>query len=159
MHKQISIFTILVGCSAAQVDIPKSQDALDELDLALEAWAQSEPDSYRYTMVNRDSTRCAAFEYMVLVKGGQTESSTSRRLPSSSDEGNAGNCENEVKPRISAGMTITNLLVQIAQIDSPLYSTYSQMVHCPRDGVAFEAHYPPPIWLPNRIPIHLWQVA
>jgi len=148
VHKLISIFVVLVGCSAAQVDIPNSQDALDDLDLALEAWAQSELDSYRYTMVYRDSTRCAAHEYVVLVRDGQTDSSKSRRLPSSSDESNAGNCVNEVKPHFAAGMTITNLLTHIAQIDCPLHATHSREIRCPRDGATFEAHYHPQMGFP-----------
>lgn len=148
MNKLIGILSILVGCSATQVYIPKNQDALGDLDLALEAWAKSEPDSYRYTMVYRDSARCAAYEYEALVRNGLTEFSKSRRILSSCNESVADIREKDAKPHIGAGATITNLLTYIAQIDCPLYATHSREVHCPRDGEYFEARYHPQMGFP-----------
>ena len=148
MNKLISILAILVGCSATHVDIPENQYALDDLDLALEAWARSEPDSYRYTMVYRDSARCYAYEYEVQVRNGLTESSNSRRILGSCDESIADIQDKDGKPHLAEGATVTSLLTYIAQMDCPLYASHSRGVHCPRDGAFFEARYHPQMGFP-----------
>ena len=148
MKKLVSTFAILAGCSATQVDIPRDQDALEDLDLALQAWAEFAPGSYRYTMVYRDGTRCGAFEYKILVRNGLTKSSESRRIPGSCYGAVANGHQENAKPHLAAGATIADLLTYIVQIDCPLSATHSRDVYCPRDGKFYEARYHPRMGFP-----------
>jgi hypothetical protein len=138
----------LAGCSATQVDIPSNEDAAENLDFALEAWAKYEPSVYRYTMIYLDSSGCATHRYVVKVRNRRTESSSNRPIVGSCGESNTDIGEKTVKPRLAAGLTVTNLLTSIALTNCPLYGSYNKEVQCANEGAFFEARYHPQMGFP-----------